>query len=158
MTIPDKDSPTGYVMAPDSDLAKVAAAGRKVGEQFAGVLSDPTSAPSAGLVLAAGLGKLVGQGGTFDYQRRGNRITGYTQLPHFRNISNVNVGLVGQQAGLSLNELLKISGKFAQLLSSNADPKDPYGLSKQTGRYIEIGYEIGRSGALGPPASISGKR
>ncbi len=156
--IPDKEASTGYVMAPDTDLAKVAAAGRAVGEQYAGALSDPVSALSAGLVLMAGLGKLVGHGGIFDYQRRGNRITGYTQLPHFRNISNVNVGLVGQQAGLSLDEVLQISGWFAQAFSRNSDPKDPYGLSEQTRRYIEKGYEIGRSGAFGPPASLAGKR
>ena len=157
-TIPDENSPTGYVMAPDTDLAKVAAAGRIAGERFASALSDPNRAAFALPVLAASLGALVGQGGIYDYQRRGNRITGYTQLPHFRNISNVNVGLAGQQAGLSLDELLEISGKFARVFSSNFDPKEPYGLPAQNRRYIEIGYEIGRSGAFGPPASLNGKR
>lgn len=157
-TMPDEDSPTEYVMAPDEDLAKVAAAGRKVGEQFGKLLSVPATAHSAFPFLVGGLGRLVGHGGTFDYQRRGNRITGFTQLPHFRNISNVNVGLVGQQAGLSLDELLRISGQFAQVFSSNSDPKDPYGLSAQTRRYIETGYEIGRSGAFGPPASVPVRR
>ena len=85
-------------------------------------------------------------------------MTGYTQLPHFRNISNVNVGLAGQQAGLSLDKLLEISGQFARIFSSNFDPKEPYGLPAQNRRYIEIGYEIGRSGAFGPPASLNGKR
>jgi hypothetical protein len=157
-TIPDENSPTGYVMAPDTDLAKVAAAGRRVGERFVSVLSNPNFAPGAILTLGSGLGALVGQGGIYDYQRRGNRITGYLQLPHFRNISNVNVGLAGQQAGLSLDELLRISGLFAQAASSNSDPSDPYGLSAQTRRYIETGYEIGRSGAFGPPTSPAGKR
>ncbi|MDP1748264.1 MAG: hypothetical protein Q8L22_02310 [Reyranella sp.] len=157
-TIPDENSPTGYVMAPDTDLAKVAAAGRIAGERFASALSDPNLAPGANLVLAGSLGALVGQGGIYDYQRRGNRITGFTQLPHFRNISNVNVGLAGQQAGLSLDKLLEISGQFAQIFSSNFDPKAPYGLPAQNRRYIEIGYEIGRGGAFGPPASLTGKR
>ena len=157
-TIPDENSPTGYVMAPDTDLAKVAAAGRIAGERFASALSDPNLAAFALPVLAGSLGALVGQGGIYDYQRRGNRITGYTQLPHFRNISNVNVGLAGQQAGLSLDKLLEISGQFARIFSSNFDPKEPYGLPAQNRRYIEIGYEIGRSGAFGPPASLNGKR
>lgn len=157
-TIPDENSPTGYVMAPDTDLAKVAAAGRMAGERFASALSDPNLAAFALPVLAGSLGALVGQGGIYDYQRRGNRITGYTQLPHFRNISNVNVGLAGQQAGLSLDKLLEISGQFARIFSSNFDPKEPYGLPAQNRRYIEIGYEIGRSGAFGPPASLNGKR
>lgn len=157
-TIPDENSPTGYVMAPDTDLAKVAAAGRIAGERFASALSDPNLAPFAIPVLAGSLGALVGQGGIYDYQRRGNRVTGYTQLRHFRNISNVNVGLAGQQAGLSLDKLLKISGEFARLASSNFDPKQPYGLPEQNRRYIEIGYEIGRSGTFGPPASLNGKR
>ena len=157
-TIPDENSPTGYVMAPDTDLAKVAAAGRIAGERFASALSDPNLAAFALPVLAGSLGALVGQGGIYDYQRRGNRITGYTQLLHFRNISNVNVGLAGQQAGLSLDKLLEISGQFARIFSSNFDPKEPYGLPAQNRRYIEIGYEIGRSGAFGPPASLNGKR
>lgn len=157
-TIPDENSPTGYVMAPDTDLAKVAAAGRIAGERFASALSDPNLAAFALPVLAGSLGALVGQGGIYDYQRRGNRMTGYTQFPHFRNISNVNVGLAGQQAGLSLDKLLEISGQFARIFSSNFDPKEPYGLPAQNRRYIEIGYEIGRSGAFGPPASLNGKR
>ena len=56
------------------------------------------------------------------------------------------------------DKLLEVSGQFARIFSSNFDPKEPYGLPAQNRRYIEIGYEIGRSGAFGPPASLNGKR
>ena len=154
--IPDKNSPTGYVMSPNTDLAKVAADGRRIGVQYASMRSN--SDPAADLKLMISLGTLVGHAGTYDYQRKGSIFTGYTQLRHFRNISNINVGLIGQQAGLTLHELLTISGDFAKVRSSNSDPADEYGLSAQTRHYIEEGYKIGSSGVYGPAASIPGQR
>jgi hypothetical protein len=79
-------------------------------------------------------------------------ITGYTQLPQFRPIANVNVGLLGQQAGLTLEETLDIAGTYARWRSSNADPNSPYGLDPKTLHYIKRGYEIGQSGMFDPPA------
>ena len=93
----------------------------------------------------------AGQGGTYDHQRRGNMITGYTQLPQFRPIANVNVGLLAQQAGLTLDQTLDIAGTYARLRSSNADPNAPYGLDPQTLHYIKRGYEIGQTGMFDPP-------
>lgn len=98
------------------------------------------------------LGLNAGQGGTYDHQRRGNMVTGYTQLPQFRPIANVNVGLLGQQAGLTLDETLDIAGTYAQLRSSNADPKAPYGVDPRTLHYIKRGYEIGQTGMFDQPA------
>jgi hypothetical protein len=152
-TIPDDNSPTGYVMTPIDNLSEVAAAGRNVGADYARVLNNPQTAPLAILTLGAGLGVLVGQGGKFDYQREGNRIKGYEQLRHFKNIANVNVGLAAQQAGLSLHDVLSIAGRFAALMSSNADPTKPYGLETKTREFIETGYNVGKSGVFGPPAS-----
>jgi hypothetical protein len=66
----------------------------------------------------------------------------------------VNVGLFGQQAGLSLDHLLRIAGEFAALRSKNANDKEPYGLDPQTRRFIEAGYKIGETGMFddsGPP-------
>jgi hypothetical protein len=151
----DRNSPTGYVMSPDTDLAKVAADGRSIGKHYASMRSN--SDPAADLKLMISLGLLAGHAGSYDYQRKGSLFTGYTQLPHFRNISNINVGLIGQQAGLTLHELLTISGTFAKNLSSNSDPADEYGLSRQTRDYIEEGYRIGSSGVYGQAVSIPGK-
>ncbi len=39
--IPDGKSPTGYVMSPNTDLARVAADGRRIGEEYAFMLSKP---------------------------------------------------------------------------------------------------------------------
>jgi hypothetical protein len=58
----------------------------------------------------------LGQGGTFDYQRRryNSGKNGYTQLRQFRDVSNFNVGLLCQQAGLSRWATLRIAGEYAQ--------------------------------------------
>ena len=73
-------------------------------------------------------------------------ITGYTQFRHFLPIANINVGLLAQQAGLTLEETLGIAGAYAQLKSSNANSRGLYGLDHRTLHYITRGYEIGRSG------------
>ncbi len=110
------------------------------------------SAAGAPAYLIAALGRHLGHGGKFDYQRQGNSISGFTQLRHFRNISNVNVGLLCQQAGLSLEETLSTAGKFARARSSNYKESEPHGLDPQTAEYIQRGYEIGESGLYGKPA------
>jgi len=68
------------------------------------------------------------------------------QRPQFRNISNINVGLYGQQAGLSREELLTIAGTFAGAKSNNSNFKEPYGLDPKTRQFIELGYQLGASG------------
>ena len=153
-TIADTDlkSPTGYVMSPKMDLHDVAAKGRQIGEVYRSMRANPATSGSALPYLYTALGLNVGQGGTYDHQRRGNMITGYTQLPQFRPIANVNVGLLGQQAGLTLEETLDIAGTYARWRSSNADPNSPYGLDPRTLHYIKRGYEIGQTGMLDPPA------
>jgi hypothetical protein len=109
-------------MSPVADLRPVAAAGRQAGLRYREMLNSPETAPLALLYLATALGTSLGHAGTFDYQRRGNLITGYTQLPQFREVSNINVGLFGQQAGLTLDEILKITRAFAWLRSSIYKP------------------------------------
>ena len=150
--IEDAKSPTGYVMSPKADLHEVAAKGRQASEIYRSMLANPATNKSAVVYLYAALGLNAGQGGTYDHQRRGNMVTGYTQLPQFRPIANVNVGLLGQQAGLTLDETLDIAGTYAQLRSSNADPKAPYGLDPRTLHYIKRGYEIGQTGMFDQPA------
>jgi hypothetical protein len=148
-TIRDDESPTGHVMSPDPDLGKVASEGRQAAQEALSMGLSPTTAMGAAPYLYGSLGIHLGHAGVFDYQRTGNMITGYNQYPHFRNISNVNVGLFGQQAGFSLDQVLTISGEFAKRRSSNARPNERYGLDPKTREYIEIGYKIGESGAYG---------
>lgn len=151
-TIADAKSLTGHVMSPKTDLHDVAAKGRQIGEIYRGMLANPATSAGALLYLHAALGLNAGQGGTYDHQRRGNMITGYTQLRQFRPIANVNVGLLGQQAGLTLEETLDIAGTYARLRSSNADKKGLYGLDPRTLHYITRGHEIGRTGMFDAPA------
>jgi hypothetical protein len=102
----DPESPTGNLMSPVADLSVVAAAGRDAGAMYRSLLSNPDTAPGALPNLLATLDVNLGHGGTFDYQRQGNLLTGYTQLRQFKHVSNVDVGLFAQQAGLTLDEVL----------------------------------------------------
>ena len=144
-TVADDHSVTGHLMAPVADLTPVASAGREVGETYRDLLNDPETAASALPYLAASMLINVGRGGRFDYQRRGNHVTGFVQLPQYRDVSNFNVGLFCQQAGLSLDETLTAAGRFAQVLSRNAKPDRPYQLDPRTAEFINVGYDAGRS-------------
>ncbi len=133
-TVPDSHSPTGVMMAPSSDVSDVAAAGKKAGQE-ATAKGGPLS-PVANLGFVAALGKAVGTGGQFDDQRVGPQSDvltgGFQQLPQFRDVSNFNVGLFAQQAGMTLDQTLQTAGDFAQHFSSNYSPDQPYGLAPQT--------------------------
>ena len=60
--------------------------------------------------------------------------------PRAHYVSNFNVGLLGQQAGLSLNELLTISGTYARVNSfyDPGRPGDPPVIGTQGKDRIEI--------------------
>ena len=147
--IADPSSATGKLMSPVADLSGVAAAGRAVGMTFRAMLDNPETAAGALPYLVAMLGLNLGHAGTFDYQRRGNKVAGYTHLPQFAHVSNFNVGLFAQQAGLPLEQILWIAGKFACNFSNNAKEKEPYCLDPEhQRRFITAGYESGRSGAF----------
>jgi hypothetical protein len=113
------------------------------------LLDNPSTTPSASGFLIASLAVNVGMGGTFDYQREGNPVTGFTPLPQYRDVSNFNVGLYTQQAGLSLEETLRVAGAYASVFSGNAKPDQPYGLDPRTREFIEIGFRAGHSGVFG---------
>jgi hypothetical protein len=149
-TLPSTDSSTGQVMSPVPDLRPVAEAGQRVGLAYREMLRNPETAAGALPYLGTMLALNFGHAGTFDYQRRGNIITGYTQLPQFREVANINVGVFAQQAGLTLDEILEIAGKYAWAFSSNYHPEKPYGLDPNTARYITSGYRIGQTGVFGP--------
>lgn len=78
------------------------------------MLHNPFTATDALPILLVGLGTKLGHAGTFDYQREGSFLEGYTQHPQFRDISNVNVGVFAQQAGLSKEEILFCSRSLKQ--------------------------------------------
>ncbi len=143
------------LMSPVADLAPVAAAGREVGNAYRALLNDPDAADGATAILYLGtsLANYVGHGGVFDYQREGSYLTGFTPLPQFRDVSNFNVGLFCQQAGLSLDETLNISGLYAWFFSNNSKPRLPYNLETRTKDYTILGYKTGESGTFDLPPS-----
>lgn len=146
--IADSASPTGYLMSPIANhLGRVVTAARLAGF-FRGLSGTPLPPVTAAPAYYMSLGINLGHGGTFDYQRQGNSITGYTQYPQFRNVSNFNVGLFGQQAGLSLDETLRIAGAYAGFFSNNANPNRPHDLDEKTEEFIARGYEDITSGIV----------
>lgn len=136
-------------MSPVANLAPVVVTGQYIGQTYSSMLNDPVTSESALFYLGGALLGAVGQGGIYDYQRQGNRITGYTQRPQFRDVSNFNVGLITQAAGLTLDETLTYAGDLAYAESSNYSPNQPYGLSPRTAAFISLGYSYGQSGVFG---------
>jgi hypothetical protein len=142
----------GPLMSRVRDIREVAAAGRRVGTTYQQLLHNPATAPGVFGYLIAELGVNLGHGGIFDDQREGNSVTGFKQFPQFQDVSNFNVGLFCQQAGLTREETLTVAGRFARMFSSNSRRDQPYGLHPRQKKYIEKGYAAGASGMFGPPA------
>jgi hypothetical protein len=155
--IPTGDNPP-FLMSPTADLAPVAAAGREIGGIYSELLNsteatDPNAIGVASMYLYANLGIYLGYGGIFDYQRQGNLVTGFVHFPKFANVSNFNVGLFCQQAGLTLNETEAIAGTFATIFSNSHHFIKPYFLADSASKYIVLGYQTGASGVFDPPSS-----
>ena len=145
--VADSHSKTGLLMAPSSSVTDVAAAGQQAkGDAAAG---NYNAAAVVGFTVA--LGKAVGTGGQFDDQRMGPQSAvlpdgiggSFQQLPQFRDVSNFNVGLYAQQAGMTLENTLNTAGTFARFGSSNYSPNSPYGLDPRTAEFIRVGYQAG---------------
>ena len=123
----DRRNYSGYVMAPANNLKEVAQAGREDGDQYRAQVADPSTASDAEAFKAAALFASVGTGGKFDTQREGNQplgvlgLTKFVQHRQFLPIANINVGLYGQQFGLTLEETLTLAGLWARIRSSNYD-------------------------------------
>ncbi|HEX2581807.1 MAG TPA: hypothetical protein VHL08_07520 [Dongiaceae bacterium] len=91
---------------------------------------NPSTASNASVYLVSELFANLGHLGTFDYQRSSpigqpglatRRINHY---PIYRNVSNYNVGLFAQQAGLTQDETLSLANYFASRFSNfKADTK-----------------------------------
>ena len=146
--VDDPKSPTGHMRSPVQDLTEVAREGQRVRGRFKEMLDSPKTALAAPGHLLLQLGLNLGQGGEFDYQRRGNTITGFRQFHQFWHVSNFNVGLFAQQTGLTLDETLRTAGLFARLFSKNADPAQPYSLEPDVVEYIRKGFAAGESHAF----------
>lgn len=139
--VPDQYSPTGYMMSPVADLSPVAAAGQRVGATYRQLMGNPRSSHMAFPYLVYQLYSNLAHGGSFDYQRSGGRFS-----KRFVGLSNFNVGLFGQQAGLSLDETLRIAGQYARLMSRNYTPNAPYGIDPKTRPLMEAGFLAGQQG------------
>jgi hypothetical protein len=151
----DRRNYTGYVMAPADNLKEVAATGRRDGEQYRSLRDNPLTAEAAESTKATMLFSNVGTGGRFDTQREGNQLLGlirndFIQHRQFRPIANINVGLYGQQFGLTLEETLALAGTWARMASSNTGPDQPHKLDPWTAYFIKKGYEIGQKGLFDP--------
>ncbi|MGO9009674.1 MAG: RHS repeat domain-containing protein [Bryobacteraceae bacterium] len=150
-TVPDRYSPTGVLMSPTSDLKDVAATGRAIKQRYKELMRSDQSGVGLGADIFAGLGirQALHHNGDYDYQRVTLVDGDLQQLPQFRDVSNFNVGLLGQQAGLSLDELLSIVGDYAKHNSSNYSPDQPYGLDPRTKDLTVSGFQTGASGVYG---------
>jgi len=135
-------------MSPVADLSSVAAAGRRAGFIHHAMLMQPLTAFGAPAFMIWALRENLRQGGALDYQRQDGQFRG-----QFTPVSNVNVGLFAQQAGLTLEETLAIAGLYARLKSSNAQADQPYGLHPNQLKFITMGYKIGERGLFGRPAT-----
>ena len=66
-------------MSPVADLRPVVDAGRQAGKIYRAIKYIPMVGVNADVFLLAELGIYLGQGGVFDYQRSGNRLSGFDQ-------------------------------------------------------------------------------
>jgi RHS repeat-associated protein len=148
-TVPDPKSPTGKMMSIVADLSPVANDAKKVKDLIQGLMATGNSEGILGILIGA-LGRSVATGGQYDYQRVGPQsdiITGgFQQLPQFKAVSNFNVGLFAQQAGLTLNELIDIASAYARAISTNKDRSGPNGMDPETYHFTVLGYQAGKSG------------
>lgn len=117
------------------------------------MLNAPEGGTGPLAYLAAALGSNVGQGGKFDYQREANSDGSFTHLNQFVHVSNFNVGLFCQQAGLSFDETVEIAGTYATFRSKNKN-KQPYVPNSDNYEFMKKGYEAGKSGMF---ANSNGK-
>ena len=152
---PDRRNHTGYVMAPVNNLEEVAEAGRRDGIDYRATrdLPIPGADEQAEASRIMSLFGNVGTGGRYDTQRgsRSGQIMAllrndFIQHRQFRPIANINVGLYGQQFGLTLEQTLGVAGMWARIASSNTDPNAPNKLDARTEYFIRKGYEISAKG------------
>jgi RHS repeat-associated protein len=150
--VDDPRSPTGHMMAPAADLSDVAAAGKETKKIFEHLLASDDGS-SAIPFLIGSLAATVATGGQYDYQRVGPQsdlVTGgFQQLRQFKAVSNFDVGLFAQQAGLTLSETIGIASTYAKMISTNKDRSGTGGMDPETYHFTVLGYQTGAGGAYG---------
>jgi hypothetical protein len=103
--------------------------------------------------LVFSLAAYLATGGIFDYQRTG--FPGFfQQYPQYRDVSNFNIGVFAQQAGLSETTISRIAGVFAVLFSANAhlNGLDPQNwMAPQNREMIHLGYSLSTEGVFTQP-------
>jgi len=118
------------------------------GYAFRAMLQNQDTTAGAGIDLATSLGIYLGQGGWFDYQRQGNRITSLTPLPHYRDVSNFNVGLFRQQAGCHLTKHCELPEVMPVSFPIDTKRDQSYGLEQRTRSMIATGFNMSASGTF----------
>ena len=138
-------------MSPTSDVGPVVKAGQRFGLSVARALGHGFVTGAETFVI--GLGLNSGTGGIFDYQRTG--FPGFfTPHPQYRDVSNFNIGVFAQQAGLPETMIARIAGVFAIVFSSNAhlngfDPQN--WMAPRNREMINLGYSLSAQGAFAQP-------
>jgi hypothetical protein len=139
---------TGSLMSPTSDVGSVVKAGKQFG---LAVLTLSIYNPLLGAtVFVAGLGAYLGHYGVFDYQRKGLPPFTTKFYPQYIRVSNFNIGVFAQQAGVPEKVILAIAGAYARVLSNNATADQLYGLT-QNREMIHLGYSLSALGAFTVP-------
>ena len=151
-TVADPSSATGKLMSPVTDLTAVAAAGRAAGMTFRAMLDSPETAAGAFPYLGTMLGVNLGHAGTFDYQRRGNMIAGYTQPNTPMSRISMWVCLPNRRACHSGNSGGSLANSPA-ISRATLKRMSPYCLHPEQLQYITMGYKTGQSGMFDPPAT-----
>jgi hypothetical protein len=141
--VQDQWSSTGWLLSPHPDLTPVATSVQAIGLAFSSL-----PGPLGSAFLLTSLGVTLGHAGLFDYQREGNMVTGYVQHREYRDVSNFNIGVLGQRAGIPEPAMLYLAGGFALFFSSNAMPDKPYFQDPRNVYFIQSGYAAARSGAF----------
>jgi hypothetical protein len=139
--------------SPTGSLQSVANAGKQFGKDLKTMMN--TGGPDAfTAAMLAGLDAAVGHGGTFDYQRQHNSDGSVTFVSAFRDVSNYNIGLYAQQAGIPLNDVLRLAQGYASVLSKNYDSSNPSGGNPRNAGMIRLGYAAGASGVYGSGTTL----
>jgi hypothetical protein len=153
-SVPDKYNSQGdhkgVMVGPTSDLSGVAAAGRNLKKEIDMLIAEGDLERAKALLYSA-LATNVATGGNFDYQRHGPQSDlftgGFEQFRTFRDVSNFNVGLFAQQAGLNWDETISFARVYAFFMSSNA--RGSYTPDARNYEMTREGYEAGASGVYG---------
>jgi hypothetical protein len=168
LIVKDEKGQETALLSPKADLSEVAAAGKATRQTYEDYLNSSEPGAADGHRLGALL-RYLGHGGLFDYQREGNPVIGnlaefvpglpkFKQHPAYQPVSNFNVGLFSQQAGMSLEETLRNASWYAKHWSSNYMP-DPARRARSEGTHLHHpGLECRSAGRFRPAIRTPGQQ